>query len=287
MAHIIAVGIATLDIVCLLDDYPMEDAKLRARERLISRGGNATNTLCVLSQLGHHCTWAGTLASDGAADEVLSDLSAHGVDTHACRQYASGTTPTSYVWRSLDSGSRTIVHHRELPEYASSDFARIPLAEFDWLHFEGRNIAQTAQMMQRALEEAPRLPRSLEVEKHRPGIESLFVEANILIFSRDYADHEGFGSAEALIEAIRARAPRAAIVCTWGDRGAWGCRAGDGPFHVAAFPQERVIDTLGAGDTFNAGLIDSLVRGHSLEDAVREGCRLAGWKCGQEGFRLT
>lgn len=286
MARILAVGIATLDVVCLLDAYPPEDAKLRARDCVISRGGNAANTLCVLSQLGHACLWAGTLADDPAADDILADLGDHDIDTTACRRYASGSTPTSYVWRSLNTGSRTIVHHRDLPEYDASDFAGISLPGLDWLHFEGRNVEQTARMMAHARQKRPDLTRSLEVEKHRPDIESRFDDADVLIFSRDYAHHEGFKSAETLVDTIRAGHPHAAIVCTWGEHGAWACAPGQRPFHVAAFPPARIVDTLGAGDTFNAGLIDGLVRGQSLEDAVEQGCRLAGKKCGQEGFRL-
>lgn len=286
MARILAVGIATLDIVCVLDAYPTEDAKLRARDRLVARGGNAANTLCVLSQLGHDCAWAGTLAKDSAAADILADLEYHGIDTSACRSYPSGSTPTSYVWRSLNSGSRTIVHHRNLPEYESSDFTRLPLSGIDWLHFEGRNVEETARMMAHAAQIRPELPRSLEVEKYRPDIETLFPAANLLVFSRDYADHEGFTSAEALIDTVKNRWPSSTLVCTWGDRGAWGCEPEGEPFHVPAFVPERIVDTLGAGDTFNAGLIDGLVGGQTLKDAITHACRLAGRKCGQEGFRL-
>lgn len=287
MARILAVGIATLDIICVLDTYPREDAKQRAIDRQITRGGNAANTLCVLSQLRHDCRWAGTLASDSAAADVLADLEYHGINTSACRKYPSGSTPTSYVWRSRDTGSRTIVHHRDLPEYDSADFTRIALSSIDWLHFEGRNIEETARMMAHATAMRPELPRSLEVEKYRPGIESLFGEANVLIFSRDYAGHAGFTSPETLVDAMTVRFPEAAVICTWGDRGAWGCAPNERPFHIPAFPPERIVDTLGAGDTFNAGLIDALIGGRTLEDAVTQACRLAGRKCGQEGFRLT
>ncbi|MBI1194253.1 MAG: ketohexokinase [Gammaproteobacteria bacterium] len=287
MARILAVGIATLDIVCQLDTYPPEDAKLRANDRRITRGGNAANTLCVLGQLGHDCCWAGTVASDPAAADVLADLEYHGIDTSACRKYPLGCTPTSYVWRCLDTGSRTIVHYRDLPEYDSADFERIPLAGFDWLHFEGRNVEETARMMAHAAATRPDLPRSLEVEKYRPGIEALFEEATVLVFSRDYAGHAGFSSPEALVAAFGTRCPGASVVCTWGDQGAWGCAFGERPFHIPAFTPERIVDTLGAGDTFNAGLIDGLVGGRTLTDAVTQACRLAGRKCGQEGFRLT
>lgn len=64
MSRILAIGIATLDIVNLVADYPPEDSEVRALDQRVSRGGNATNTLVVLSQLGHRCSWGGVLAED-------------------------------------------------------------------------------------------------------------------------------------------------------------------------------------------------------------------------------
>ena len=39
--------------------------------------------------------------------------------------------------------------------------------------------------------------------------------------------------------------------------------------HVPAYPVERVVDTVGAGDGFAVGVISALLEGRSLEDAVR------------------
>ena len=44
------------------------------------------------------------------------------------------------------------------------------------------------------------------------------------------------------------------------------------------------MDTIGAGDTFNAAVIDALLRGESLGASLAYACRLAGAKCGQPGF---
>ena len=44
-----------------------------------------------------------------------------------------------------------------------------------------------------------------------------------------------------------------------------------------------IVDTVGAGDTFNAGLIDSLARGESNEDALENAQALAAKTLGQRG----
>ena len=49
MAKILAVGIATLDIINTVDRYPEEDSEIRALSQHQTRGGNATNTLRVES----------------------------------------------------------------------------------------------------------------------------------------------------------------------------------------------------------------------------------------------
>lgn len=44
------------------------------------------------------------------------------------------------------------------------------------------------------------------------------------------------------------------------------------------------MDTLGAGDTFNAGLIHSLSIGKTIQESLDFACKLAGTKCGMIGY---
>lgn len=284
MPRILAIGIATVDIVNEVAEYPPEDSEVRALNQRIARGGNATNMLVVLSQLGHACGWGGVLAEDADSAHILADLAAHRIDLRHCRREPRGKNPTSYILLSRATGSRSIVHYRDLPEFGYGDFAAIDLSEFDWLHFEGRNVAETRRMLALARERAPRLPISVEIEKPRPEIESLLPWPDLLLFSRAYAQAQGHADAGELFAAMRAQAPQADLVCSWGEAGAWACDTAGHVYSSPAFIPERVVDTLGAGDTFNAGFLDACMRGLDLARALEEACRLAGRKCGQTGF---
>ena len=281
MPRILAVGIATLDIINEVAAYPLEDEELRAFSQVVRRGGNATNTLVVLSQLGHQCVWGGVLVDEPDTHVVLDDLELYGINIDYCTRLGAGKLPTSHITLSRSSGSRTIVHFRDLPEYSSTAFEKIPLETFDWVHFEGRNVAETLLMMQRVHRRAPHLSVSLEIEKAREGIERLFPLARLLLVSSDYMRESEPADR---LQMIRQQAPQADLVCTLGGKGAIGLtRQGQCCSVPACFPA-KVLDTLAAGDTFNAGMIDSLCRQHDLEHAMRFASKLAGKKCGQSGL---
>lgn len=282
--QVLGVGVATLDIIDTLATYPAEDTEQRAADRRICRGGNAANTLTVLSQLGHACSWAGTLAGDASASRINADFAAHGIDTRWAKSLPGGITPTSYILHSQASASRTIIHYRELEEFSSEAFAEIDLTPFDWLHFEGRHVAACACMLELARRRTQRARISLEVEKPRARIERLFPLADVLIFSRAYADAMGFEQPQSLFESVARDNDQALMYAAWGADGGWLRQAGGGLLHLPAHAPERVVDTLGAGDVFNAGVIHGLLQGGAPAEALHLAIELAGRKCGQLGF---
>jgi ketohexokinase len=284
MPRILGIGIATLDIINTVDGYPAEDAEVRAVAQQRRRGGNCTNTLAVLSQLGHDCAWGGVLADEPDSQTIRADLARHRIDLCAVRIVPRGKVPTSYVALNRRNGSRTIVHYRELPEFGYDDFARIDLGKYRWLHCEGRNVADTRRMLQLARELAPATPRSVEIEKPRPDIERLFEHADVLLFSRPYAAARGYSDPERFLRAMEAETASAIRILAWGAAGAYAVGRDGRLLHSPAYPPPRLIDTLGAGDTFNAGIIDAMVRGETLEAALHHACKLAGHKCGHDGL---
>ncbi|UPH46661.1 PfkB family carbohydrate kinase [Methylophaga pinxianii] len=280
MAVILATGIATLDIINEVACYPAEDNEVRALSQRISRGGNASNTLCVLSQLGHQGFLMATLIDEADGQVIEADLHRQQIDTRFCPRLSEGKMPTSYVTLNRQNGSRTIVHYRDCPEVDLATFQQIDLSSFDWLHFEGRNVPELEKILQHCRQNNQNVPISLEIEKPREGIEHLFEFADWLLFSKHYAQAKGFSSAEEMLTILPANYQ---ATLTWGAEGAYGWHNGE--IIYSAAPQlDRVVDSLGAGDTFNAGMIHRLVANRSLNESLQFASQLAARKCQQYGF---
>jgi ketohexokinase len=46
------------------------------------------------------------------------------------------------------------------------------------------------------------------------------------------------------------------------------------------------VDALGAGDTFNGGMVNAIAIGMPFDRALETACVLAGRKCGMHGFDI-
>ncbi|MFT7033987.1 MAG: fructokinase [Cyclobacteriaceae bacterium] len=47
----------------------------------------------------------------------------------------------------------------------------------------------------------------------------------------------------------------------------------------------KVVDTIGAGDSFLAGLVTGLLSGLSTKEAHRQACEISSFVCGQKGAK--
>jgi len=280
MARILLTGVATIDIVHYVDRYPCEDDKIRAQRQRKQRGGNAANTADVLSQLHHQCTWCGSLSRDNDGAYIEHALHRAGVKTHP-RYHHHFQAPTSHILVSQATGSRTVVHYRDLPELDAAFFCEQDLTLYDWLHFEGRHAEQTERMLQHAATRVPDIPRSLEVEKNRPDIERLIALASHVLFGKSFAEDLGFDGA-GILQHYADRLYERPMACAWGSDGAYLLTQGLLQ-HQAALAT-AVVDSIGAGDTFNAGMIDSWLSGRGPEQALAFSQGLASRKLRQMGL---
>ncbi|XP_012507937.1 PREDICTED: ketohexokinase isoform X3 [Propithecus coquereli] len=290
--QILCVGLVVLDVISLVDKYPQEDMEIRCKSQRWQRGGNASNSCTVLSLLGAPCAFMGSLAPGHVADFVLDDLRRYSVDLRYTVFQTTGSVPIATVIINEASGSRTILYsNRNLPDVSAKDFEKVDLTRFKWIHIEGRNASEQVKMLQRIDEHNARLPPeqrirvSVEVEKPREELFQLFGYGDVVFVSKDVAKHLGFQSAKEALRSLYSRVRKGAVlICAWAEEGADALGPDGKLLHSDAFPPPRVVDTLGAGDTFNASVIFSLSQGKSMQEALTFGCQVAGKKCGLQGF---
>ena len=191
--------------------------------------------------------------------------------------------PTSYITLNQNNGSRTIVHYRDLPELSIKSINTVDVNQAQWIHFEARNVANTRHMMDEVKNQAPDIPLSIEVEKHRDQLELLFNGADVYFFSKAFAATHSFDSAQALLHHYRNKITDALLVCTWGEQGAYALQD-ERLFHAPALTVRPIVDTIGAGDTFNAGFIHARLNNDDVQSALEKACALAAKKITLDGF---
>ncbi|XP_067842481.1 ketohexokinase isoform X2 [Heptranchias perlo] len=289
--QILCVGLVCLDIINVVDKFPIEDTDTRCLSQRWQRGGNASNSCTVLSLLGAPCGFMGSLAPGRVSDFVYDDLRRYGIDVTNVIVHAESSFPASIIISNINSGSRTILHtNRNLPNVTSEDFRKIDLSQYKWIHWEGRNASEQVAMIQQVeqynvtVPAEQRITISVEIEKTREELYQLFGHGDVVFVSKDVARHFGFNSAAEAVKGLYNRLrPGAYLICAWAEKGA-DAMGPDGFFHSNAFPPEKLVDTLGAGDTFNAAVLFALYNGKSIQEALTFGCQIAGKKCGIQGY---
>ncbi|XP_041927277.1 ketohexokinase isoform X4 [Alosa sapidissima] len=289
---ILCIGLVCLDIINVVDKYPEEDTDSRCLSQRWQRGGNASNSCTVLSLLGAPCAFMGSLAPGPVADFITGDFKRRGVDISGVAWQKEGETPCACCVLSLSNGSRTVVlSDTNLPDVTAEDFSQVDLSQYRWIHWEGRNAEEQVKMIKRVEEfnrsatEKERVTISVEIEKTREPLYQLFQYGDVVFVSKDVAKHFGFDSAPSALKGLYSRVRKGAVlICAWAEKGADAMGPDGVVVHSDAFPPEALVDTLGAGDTFNASVIYTLSRGGSLQKALSFGCQVAGRKCGIHGY---
>ncbi|KAL4866062.1 hypothetical protein BDV12DRAFT_139099 [Aspergillus spectabilis] len=302
---LVAVGACYLDTILTTPHYPGEDEKLRASSISHRRGGNCPNTLEVLQQL----VARGPLAmrtplslisvlpaqSSVASQEIRNALEPRVSLKHCIYRGGFEEPASSYIIKSQSSGSRTIVNYNELPEMTLQEFVHIAdnlNDEVAWYHFEGRIPDVTLACIRHLRNHFPSIRVSVEVEKPgRAGLQELAEEADVVFYSKSWAQGNGYTSAEECVRKQSSLTRNASLLCcTWGQDGAMGFEPKlDNIVHSSADTPEgfHVVDPIGAGDTFIAGMLYGLICKRDTWDLSQKlsmANQLAGTKVAQEGF---
>ncbi|MBB1491235.1 MULTISPECIES: carbohydrate kinase [unclassified Paracoccus (in: a-proteobacteria)] len=259
----------------LIDMVPQPDRAFRPLP-----GGSVYNTALALGRLGASAGFLWPISRDGFANLLLRPLAEAGVDTSACPR---SDRPTTLALVSLARGEARYTFHDEGSAgrmFSAGDLPSLP-PDLQALFIGGISLAAepcgatVETFAERAA--ASGVPVMLDPNLRpffitdepalRARLDRLFGLAAIIKLSADDCGCLWPGTNhEAIARDLLARGTRLVLMT----RGAQGAAAIT-PRHrveVPAIPV-TVADTIGAGDTFNAGILDALSRAgalHRLDD---------------------
>ena len=294
--------------VDLVLSVPEETGKApRQASPEVHGGGTVANTAVALARLGVKTHFVGVVGDDLFGREALEELVAEGIDV-SCVEF-SGRRPTMIVIALIDgTGQRTVLgwprRNQAFAELHERQLDGLELTARDWLHTSGVCMVQEhgrrATLRALDLARARGLRSSFDLNLRLglegdslPGsyIEALWAAIGRADFVLGSADEELFHlvPAEPDLRKATARLAREGQCVAIMREGSVGAHVSEFGSPTVTIPPFRVpvVDTLGAGDSFDAGFMAAGLAGCSLAEQVARGHAVAALQIGRTGARSS
>ncbi|MGI8882186.1 MAG: carbohydrate kinase family protein [Jatrophihabitans sp.] len=270
---LVFVGGITLDVIAAVRSFPAADQRVLADAVVRAGGGPAATAAVAAARLGApDVQLVGAVGDDGAAEEVLAELSAEGVDVSGVVRVAGASTGTGVIVVDTQAGTRAICA-RPGPELTGQPIDAERLASARLVHVDHLGWSIGHDLLRGAAD----VMLSADVSYPVPG----FTLAGLGLFAPSLASlQERYPEArgeQALLDVALAEGAQR-VVAT---RGAHGCVAADAEGARWDVPgvSVEVVSTLGAGDVFHGALVAALDRGDDLTAALPFANRVAALSC--------
>lgn len=314
---VLAIGNAIVDILSKGDDALLDQLKLeKSAMKLIDRqeaetllnllpdqkktsGGSAANSAAGIAVLGGSTRYVGKIANDALGDLYASDLtSLDGVSFNSSRLSGGENTAISAIIVT-DDGERTMnTYLGACLHLTEDDIVEREVQDANVIFFEGylwdqpkaRDAVLKAIDIAKATSDA-RIAITLSdancVRRHLSAFNELINESKVDLVLANKQELQALYSADTIDSAINSAAnARCNFAVTLGSKGAAAIE--NGIIHlVESKPVAKIVDLVGAGDAFAAGLLLGYSRNEPLAKSASNGCAFAAEIIQTEGARIA
>ena len=290
----IVAGDACTDVTLKISDILDNDRQLEMPYR-VSLGGTSANTAVALSCLGVETGFLGTLGNDYSGKYIAKEMNALKIDTDLTIVKDELNTINVYAFID-DTGERHLWGFpRSEQAYADLDLSRVDLDKIrtaSWFHSSGMtmlangSIRETLPELFRIAYEAG-VPTSFDFNTRVSSLEHLDPDAaQAILKTLPYVryltgsakdEFVCFHPCEDWKDSVRYFANKdRAVIARMGSEGFMTIVNGEERYCPSY--DVKVVNTTGAGDSFNAGFIAGILEGKDVYEAARLANAVSGYK---------
>ncbi len=236
----------------------------------VSGGGSAANTIFAMSKMGFNSAIFGKIGVDKEGDRILKDLYAIS-KKNIIREGASGR---SYIFLN-SKGERAILLNPLANDKITIGEVKQNLSFFlsaQWIHMSSfvGSLSQEAQLF--LLSNIPAHigisldPGEVYARKGLDFLERFLYRLRILFITQEEISLLGISSDINDLRLLVKAGPEI-VICKMGAKGAYLVSRNDDIF-IDSIVVDRVVDTTGAGDVFDAGFLAGILSRFSLKRSL-------------------
>lgn len=272
------IGLLTIDLQFLTNQYPPANSKIKAKEFLIATGGPATNAAVTFSVLNDGADLITSIGKNQFSVMINDDLEKYGLRVRDLSAGEDRMPIFAAAVTASDTGERTIFSYhppvlppdKDLPEPGDAP---------DILLCDGFYLSSTMHLLDRWQNQE--MVTVFDGGSWKEGTERILPKMKVIICSENF-NPPGCKNQQDVVEYLKS-IPAVNWAITRGER---SILYGDGD-KVAEIevPKVKPIDTLGAGDVFHGSFCYHFLRLKDFKQALIEASEDAAHSCQYLGAR--
>ncbi len=284
--EIVGLDFPCMDCLIHLERRPLPNESMRITETSLQGGGKVATALAAVGRLGVSGAIIGSVTDDHWGHFCKEDLEYHGIHTERLR-VLPGWMGLNYVISDKESQGRSILYsgiERSPYELEEEDLAMIRTAKI--LH-----LASCGAVQQQAAEAARQAGVTVfyDGDAYSPQVEEILPKLDVLIgsefFYRDYFHADGASLSKIRENCLAFREKYRLQIAGFTFGGSGSAAADDTGFYFSPAPKVKVVDTVGAGDTYHGAFVCGMAKGWKLPEILRFAGTVASMKCRYIGGR--
>ncbi len=267
---VLCLGHAAYDITLPMDSFPIENKKVRLKDKKVECGGGPAATAAyLLAYWNVPTSFAGIVGNDLYGNKIKEEFKRVHVDTTYLETNLDKSTTASYIIANNSNGSRTIITAKDI-NFSFQKIKEIP-EEFDYILVDGDEDELAYQTI---MDKKGKTISMIDAGKSDEKTVKLARVVDYLVCSNDFArDYTGMPLDYQNLETIKAIYDKlesefsGKVIITLEKYGSF--TKINGEYKLVPSIKVKAIDSTGAGDIYHGALLYFISHGYELERAMR------------------